>query len=265
MAKKDFWLDDPEWEILRRRAEKRPVPKKLKQQARPQPKLRLPREEPRAEITRQVAEKQVVVNLQLRMPRFKLLGIKQRFRQLRKSWLLMRARNKRAVMAGVALVCLMGGFGVLNLLKGGDQAGQGGGPVVTAQQQAETDFNPLVPLENLTDANGQQSRPDFKYDKEKKVLGYVAEFNGASLTISQQPAPGDFKSNPAKLMSVAESFKATTHLDTQKGTAYIASDEKTKVQTAIFATDEVLVFVRSNKPLDNDEWQMYINQLNPSE
>jgi hypothetical protein len=264
MGKKDFWLDDPEWEILRRRAEKRPVPKKLKQQARPQPKLRLPREEPRAEVTKQVAEKEVVVNLRFRMPRFKL-GVKQRFRRLRRRWLLLAARKKKMVITGAVVICLSGGFGVVSMLKGGGQNSPGSGPTVTAQQQAEADFNPLVPLANLTDANGQQSKPDFKYDKEKKVLGYVAEFNGAQLTISQQHAPEGLKSNPAKLMSLAESLKATTPMDTQKGTAYIATDEKSKAQVAVFTTDDVLVFVRSSKSLDEDEWQTYINQLKPSE
>lgn len=267
MAKNDFWLDDPEWEILRRRAEKRPVPKKLKHQTRPQSSSSLhpPRESPPA-VTKQVVEKEVVVNLRLRMPRFSKLSIRPRAGQPRTHWRLAWGQHRRAMVAGVALVCLVvGGLGVFNLLKGGKSSPASNDPAATAQQQAETDFDPLVPLENLTDANGQQSKPDFRYDKEKKVLGYVAEFNGANLTISQQPAPPDFKTNPAKLMSVAESFKATTSLSTQKGMAYIATDEKTKAQVALFATDDVLVFIRSTKSLDEDEWKMYINQLNPSE
>jgi hypothetical protein len=65
-------------------------------------------------------------------------------------------------------------------------------------------------------------------------------------------------------MSVAGSVNANTPLETQKGTAYIATDEETKAQIAVFATDNVLVFIRTDKQLDEDEWKFYINQLNPS-
>lgn len=255
MNKNDFWLDDPEWEMLRRKAERRPIPKKLRQQAKPVPKLRLPPKAPRAE------EKEVVVNLKLRLPQFKLP--KKAFRHIKTRLQALELKRHPALMAGAAVIVAVGLFGLFSVLAK-DPALVSDTPK-NAQQQAEADFDPLVPLENLADASGKQSKPEFKYDQEKKVLGYVAEFNTANLTISQQQVPEDFKSNPAKLMSVADSIKASKHIETQKGTAYIATDDKTKAQMAVFATDDVLVFIRSNKQLDEDEWKLYINQLNPAE
>ena len=262
----DFWLDDPEWELLRRKAENRSVSKKIKrnQQTRPlKPMLELPREEPRAEVTKQIAEKEVVLSLKLKLPRVRLPNLRQLLRLLYNRFYVLETRYKVALWAGAGLLCLFSVIGVVKPFKN-NNASTNDEPA-SAQEQAKAEFNPLVPLENLTDANGAQSKPEFKYDKEKKVLGYVAGYNGANLTISQQQLPKELKSDPAKLMATADSIKADKRVDTQKGTAYIATDEKTKAQTAVFATDDVLVFVRSNKSLDDDEWQMYINQLNPAE
>ena len=163
-------------------------------------------------------------------------------------------------MVAVAL----GGFTLLTGRESGEVAGTSDDPSVAAQEEAKAAFDPLVPLENLKDATGKQSEPEFRFDKDKKVLAFVSQYNEANLTISQQKVPDNFRDNPSQLMSVANAFGADESMGTQKGTAYIATDEKTNEQTAIFATDEVLVFVRSTKVLDEEEWKFYINQLNPA-
>jgi hypothetical protein len=251
---KDFWLDDPEWELLRRKAENRPIPKQLKQKVAAQKQPIKPEQEvPRAQASKQITEKEVVVNLKLRMPKVKLPDFKQLYKTYRKQTM---------IAGGVAIVLIMvvGAFKVLSVRQAKTEADK----PKSAQEQALADFNPLVPLENLTDATGKQSKPEFKYDPEKKVLGYATEYNGVHLTISQQGVPENFKSNPASLMSVAQSIGAGTPLETQKGSAYIGTDENAEAQTAVFATDEVLVFIRTDKTLDEEEWKFYINQLNPS-
>jgi hypothetical protein len=165
------------------------------------------------------------------------------------------------LLAGVVLV-FVGGFG-LKAFSGKDTAPEKSEPQ-SAQQKAEAAFTPLVPLDNLTDAAGKQSKPEFRYDQQKKVLGFVTNYNGTELTISQQGVPDKFKSNPTGLLSLAQSINANQLLQTQKGTAYIGTDPKTNAQTAVFATKEVLVFIRTEKKLDEEEWKFYINQLNPS-
>jgi hypothetical protein len=252
----DFWLDDPEWEFLRRKAEKRPIPKKLKRQVAAQKQPIRPRQEelPRAQASKQVTEKEVVVNLKLRMPKVKLPNFKR----------LLKVYRKQSMVTGGVVVVLVLAGGVFRF-NANRQAKEEANKPKSAQEQALAEFNPLVPLENLTDNAGKQAEPEFRYDKEKKVLGYATEYNGTQLTISQQKLPDSFKSNPAGLISIADSIKASIPpLDTQKGPAYIATNEKTKTQTALFATDEVLVFVQTSKVLDDEEWKFYINQLNPS-
>ena len=250
------WFDDPEWELLRRKAENRPIPKKLKQEVaaqRPQPKA--PREQPRAQAHREVTDKEVVVNLKIALPKLGLPNPKELYR-----------RRKKAInLAAVALVT------VILVLTGGKyftrqrQLAEDKEPK-SPTEQAQTSFNPLVPLTNVKSADGSAAQPpDYQYDQTKKVLAYTTEYNGANLTISQQALPEKFTKSSGGLQTVAKSINATDSIDTQKGTAYVATDDEGKSQTAVFATDEVLVFVRANKRLDNDEWQFYINQLNPSQ
>jgi hypothetical protein len=256
------WFDDPEWEMLRRKAEKRPIPKQLKQQIaaqRPQPKLRT--EAPLAKASKQISEKEVVLNLKLRMPKVKLPVLRAR-RLLAKYLHPRRYERKHVLLVGVVLILVLG-FGFKALSSGSKPPSGEQGPQ-TAKQKAEAAFTPLVPLDNLTDATGKQSKPEFRYDQQKKVLGFATTYNGTELTISQQQVPDKFESNPASLLSLAQSVNANQLLQTQKGTAYIGTDPKTNAQTAIFVTKEVLVFIRSEKRLDEDEWKFYINQLNPS-
>ncbi|MEO8862784.1 MAG: hypothetical protein ABI354_00475 [Candidatus Saccharimonadales bacterium] len=251
----NWFDDDPEWEKLRLEAAKRPISKELKQKiAAQQPKIEKPaRETPRAQAYKESTNKEVVVNIKLALPKVKIPDLKHIYT--------VHKRQVNIVAAG--LVTLLIVFGAFKLISSRKHSNVSGGPT-TAKEQAKASFDPLIPLENLTDATGKKSTPEFKYDTKKKVLAYITSYNGANLTISQQQVPKDFKSDKVKLMSVANSVGASDPLDTQKGTAYIATDEKTGSQTAVFATDSVLVFIRTNKVLDSDEWKLYINQLNPA-
>lgn len=249
----DFWLDDPEWEVLRRKAEKRPIPKKLKKQAvtqRPQAKIR--REDPRANVKKEVTEKEVVVNLKLSVPKVKVPELRH----------LIKVRRKQILRAGAALIVVIGVLGTFKLLSARQQAEEAKKPV-SPEEQAQQNFNPLVPLEGLADATGKKVEPELKFDQEKKVLGLKTEYNGASLLISQQALPDQLQEHPGQLEGVARSINANIPIETQKGRAYIATDDETKSQVAVFATKELLVFIRANKTLDNEDWKFYINQLNP--
>lgn len=254
---RSWFDDDPEWEMLRQKAANRPVSKDLKRKvADRRPNIEPVRESPRAQTSKEITDKEVVLNLKLSLPKIKLPDFKVFYRNNRK---------KVFLVAGSAMVLLLA-FGGLKILTGRDSgivAGTNDNPSESAQEEAQMSFNPLVPLPNLKDTTGKQSTPEFKYNKEKKFLRFVTEYNRVTMTISQQKVPDDLNSNPAKLMSLAESVEAGTPIDTQKGTAYIGTDETTKAQTVVFATDDVLVFIRTDKDLDEQDWKFYINQLSP--
>jgi hypothetical protein len=243
------WLDDPEWEILRRRTQKQPISKELKQQVRPL------RPESRVQTSKQ-ADEETVINLKITVPKIKLPDPRGLYRQYRR-------QLKRGALIVGCLTLLIGAFKLVHVF---DQKTSEDKKPLSAEDRAKQEFNPLLPLENFTDASGQASKPNsFAYDDEKKTLGYSTTYNGAWLTVSQQALPETIKKDANGLATVAQSIGADTPLKTQKGTAYILTDKKQNTQTAIFTSKELLVFVRSNKNLDEDEWKVYINQLQTAE
>jgi hypothetical protein len=251
----DFWLDDPEWEVLRRKAEKKPIPKKLKYKVanRHRPQAAQRREEPRAQASKEVTDQEVVVNLKLAIPKVKLPDFRKLFRTYK----------QQIIKIGAVCLVLVIAFGAFKLITGREGA--------TGEEKADTpmgqaDFKPLMPLEGFADGGGQKlAKPEVKYDQEKNVLAYVTPYNGSQLTVSQQSLPEQLKLYPGQLEGIARTVNANIPIETQKGKAYIATDDKAKTQVAVFATKEALVFIRSTKILDNDEWKIYINQLNPTE
>lgn len=248
-----WFEDDPEWELLRHKAEKRPVSKDLKQKVAAQHLKRRPRrDQPRAAVNKESTDDEVVVNLKLAVPRLKPPDLRKFYRQHKKHLL------GAAGIAGFTLV-LIGTFKAIDIYRTSHKTNK----PASAEERATQSFNPLIPLENLKDAAGDQVEPEYAFDDEKKVLGYSTEYNGAVLTLSQQALPEKLKSNQGELALLAQSIGAGRTLDTQKGTAYISAGSKDKTQRAVFATDEVLVFIQASKVLDDDEWKFYINQLNP--
>lgn len=253
VKKNDFWLDDPEWEILKRKAAKQHVSKKLKQRAAEQrPVAKIRREEPKIQSHKESTDKETVINLKLSLPKVKLPDFKQ----------LLRTHQKKLIKAGVIVLVAIAVFGTFKLVGGQDSGEVAGDSDSTAQ---EAGINPLVPLEGLKDDSGKNvPEPDIRVDKEKGVVGYRSQYNGVQLTLSQQALPEQLKTNPGQLEGIARSVNAHRSIDTQKGKAYIATnDDEAESQIAVFATDEVLVFVRSTKTMDDESWIFYINQLNP--
>jgi len=240
--------------MLRRKAENRPVSKELKQKIaaqRPQAKDR--REQPRVQTGKEVSDKEVVVNLKLAIPKVRLPDPRQLYRSHRKHIFM-------ATGTAACLVLVVGAFKVISARQAATEAKK---PVSVVDKVQEA-FTPLVPLEGVAQVKGETDDSKYRYDEDKKVLGYDSEYNGAVLTISQQALPEKVKTNPGELANIVKSIQADKSLETQKGMAYIATDEEAKTQTAIFATDEVLVFIQANKNLDDEEWKFYINQMNPS-
>lgn len=262
MGKKDnkLWLDDPEWEMLLRKSHKRPISSNLKKRVADQKHQRQSRPpspvpaEPRAKTERSDTDKEVVVNFKFAIPKVKLPNFKKII-----------SANKTKILGAAYVVMVAAGlFGAYKFYASQQTADAPKAPT-NPVEQAEAKFTPLVPLKNLADLDGKKSKPEFRYDEEKKTLAYVMTFNGANLLVSQQALPEQLEINPGQLEGIARSINANVPIDTQKGKAYLGTDEETKTQVAVFATKEVLVFMRSNIKLSNDIWEFYINQLSPRE
>ena len=126
---------------------------------------------------------------------------------------------------------------------------------LTPLEQAEDYYDPLIP-----DGRGK-AEIDFHFDSEIRVFSFNDVYNDVPLIISQQPAPDNIKADPEELIDIARQMRAENSIDTNRGTAYITSEDDSSSQTAIFTADEILVFIQSSRILTFEEWQSYINDL----
>ncbi len=175
--------------------------------------------------------------------------------------------SRRTLLAsGSIAVLLIVGVFVFNGLSGSDSK--------TKQATAETglkdgmSFTPLVPKSKVD--KQVNSENGFNYDKTRRTLNYQDTWAEAKLTISQQALPAKFKSDPASFKTLATNFNATQKLDTKKGDAYTTESKTTETtgnstvsteQIALLKTDKLLVFIRSDRKMENAVWEDYINLL----
>lgn len=116
-------------------------------------------------------------------------------------------------------------------------------------------YAPLEPSTKGASVAGAQ------YDNKRQLYKYDDEYNGASLTISQQPLPDKLRSDPTEVQKLAKSIGANERIETTNGYAYISTDDKTATQRVVVAHRQLLVFIQSSKSMSNAEWVAYIQQL----
>ena len=154
------------------------------------------------------------------------------------------------VTTGLLAATALGLKGKLNHTKTGN------GPVAVV---AKPDFKPVVPLDkpNITEVLGTSST----YDPEKQVLSFSDTYFNQAFTISQQKLPDNLKSNPEEVKKLVASLGSSHEIQTHKGVAYIALNPKTKQETAVFLTSDLLLFIRTARHTEDDIWKEYINKL----
>lgn len=243
---RSWFDDDPEWELLRRKAEKQRISKELRQRiSTQQPRAQ---DQPRVRAGKEVSENEVVLSLKLAVPKMQPPDVRRLY-----------ATHHRKLYIALASLCSVVLLGATYMVVGDYlQAKKGQKTALTPEQRAKQSFNPLIPIDTK-----QSGSADYVYDDTKKVLGYTTDYNGVALTVSQQPLPDKVKHDPSELAAIAQSLGTAKSIDTQKGAAYIVTYQETATQVAVFATKEVLVFLKSNQALDDADWEYYINQLTP--
>lgn len=113
-------------------------------------------------------------------------------------------------------------------------------------------FQPLVP--------SAEKASSTKYDGKRNMVSYTTDFSGSRVTVSQQGLPETFKKDPAALMKAADSIRAKQRIPTDKGELFVASND-TGDQMAVFADAQVLVFVHTDKKLDDISWKSFVDLL----
>lgn len=171
-------------------------------------------------------------------------------------WVLVR---KWGVVVGVVLVVFVGILVGLRLYLGSAPAGKSDGSNTASGDTDKPAYQPLAPKDKQNLASGDKSVS--AYDPKRKLYTYNDNHEGVQLTVSQQPLPSSFKSDPIQIRKAADSIRATEEVDTALGMAYIGFDEQANVQRIMLIYRDLLVFIMTNKKLDKETIKSYVETL----
>lgn len=97
--------------------------------------------------------------------------------------------------------------------------------------------------------------------KEAPVFAYMDKIDDVTISVSQQPLPESFKSNPdAQVAELAKKFNATNKIETAGITAYIGTSSKGP-QSVIFTHNNLLMLMKSVSHVNDASWAAYIESL----
>lgn len=221
----DFW-DDPEWDSLRRRVNKEPEPKKI------------PKSHP-DDYNQQNLSKKVEVSVNFSVPKLKLPKITKKHRKI-------------GLAIAIACVSVVGAIVVLNIAKSPSNTGG-----TTANGTNVPDFKTILP-------NGkteETSSGKLGYDPERKVASFTDTIDLVDVTVSQQPLPEAFKTDPqGELKKLAEQISANEEIKNSSPNAYLGTSAKGP-QTVVFVKNNLLIFIHSSRSIDKPGWAEYITRL----
>jgi hypothetical protein len=94
------------------------------------------------------------------------------------------------------------------------------------------------------------------------VFAYTDKIGSAAIAVSQQPLPDDFKTDTdAQVAQLAANFKASQKVTLNNGTAIYIGTSTKGPQSVIFTKDNLLILVKSDVKIENDQWVQYVNSL----
>lgn len=158
--------------------------------------------------------------------------------------------TKKPVVAGVIAATLIAGITGAIYYTNANSA---------ATANAKPTFATLLPeKKKITDLGGWKrvSPP-----QNEPVFAYTDTLAGTSVSVSQQPLPPAFKSNPkSQVAELAKKFNATSKIDVNGTDVYIGTSAKGP-QSVIFAKKDLLILIKSQNKVDDMTWASYIASL----
>lgn len=235
----DIW-NDPEWDALRRRINKRTSSDNPKM-ATVGPKQQKPvTEAPKSPAV----PKKIEVSLNLTVPKIRLPKPPKFTSKQIKIGL---------ACVGILTVSIFASVFIANRNKGSSTDGND----VLSDSAQEPEFETVLPEGKKEETTSGK----LGYDPQRKVASFTDKIGTASITVSQQELPEAFKANPdEEVKKVAEGFSATEVINESNPKAYLGNDVAGP-QTVIFHKKGLLVFILSDKQVDKDQWAEYITKL----
>ena len=93
------------------------------------------------------------------------------------------------------------------------------------------------------------------------VYAYADTISGVEATISEQPLPTSFQSDPSgQIANLAQGYNATDTI-TAGGTKVYIGTSANGPQSVIFTKNKLLVLIKSQATISDKAWAAYINSL----
>ena len=93
------------------------------------------------------------------------------------------------------------------------------------------------------------------------VYAYTDTIKGVSISVSEQPTPASFQANlDTSVSELAKQYNATTELDAGTTKVHIGTSAKGP-QSVIFVKNSLLVLIKSQQKIENNDWKKYIESL----
>lgn len=93
------------------------------------------------------------------------------------------------------------------------------------------------------------------------VHAYTDRIGSVSIIVSEQPLPKNFKQNTQQeIEDLARNFSANEKITAGTTPVHIGTSAK-GAQSVIFTKENLLILIKSQDPISNDQWATYINSL----
>ena len=93
------------------------------------------------------------------------------------------------------------------------------------------------------------------------VYAFSDKIGDVSISVSQQPLPTSFANDiDGNIAQLATAYSATNSLDAGNTKIYIGTSAKGP-QSTIFAKNSLLVLIKSQENISNNDWIKYVNSL----
>jgi hypothetical protein len=100
------------------------------------------------------------------------------------------------------------------------------------------------------------------YDSNAKVVIFHAKSGGRDMLISEQATPAVFNDIPDYYQKLIEKLNGYSSFDSINGTVSLTKPTELKgVQTAILNSKGILMFIRPNQTLSDDDWRKFFKDL----
>lgn len=158
--------------------------------------------------------------------------------------------KRNYVFAGISILLVAVTVGIIAVSHGSEV----GAPRAIAQKLESPAFYPDA-------AKATINTKSYKFDRQNKLLSYVATQDNHRLVFSMQPSPSEFSEAPDAYGKYLDKLNKITSFETVLGTTNIVEPDKQKGQAAIMNAHGTLLFVHSETKLSDEQWRKLFNSL----